>query len=361
MEMNGEPFRHLLTGIDTVECAYFLKAKDNVTMNFADIAVRKEQIRSSRFKGQASLTFGGIDFLLHPSGTKSGYPFLISNKDFSIQFGEFNNPSFFVKYSSQALWREGLEALHHKFLSWAETIGFVPVKPESLSRVDPSFDYFLKEVDFNEDSFITESVIDAKYRKNGKVQTFDMGKGEIKLRVYDKSAEITDKSGKAYFFDLWNGQSQNVWRIEWQLRKTILRTFGIRTVSDLDKCGPIILEYISRRDTLRIPTKDSNRSRWPLHPIWTDLQNRINAMERLPQTLYEGKDNSLSERKFWIAVSVFGYLKRVAAIEQLLTGSEIPTPEQSLEELTHEMKKLYDPLTWRHDVKKKAEEMKAGK
>ena len=62
---------------------------------------------------------------------------------------------------------------------------------------------------------------DSQYRKNRKVQTFTFGAGEIVLRVYDKSAEMTEASNKTWFYPLWR-QDKDVWCIEWQLRKETL-------------------------------------------------------------------------------------------------------------------------------------------
>ncbi len=72
------------------------------------------------------MTLGGVPFTVHGHGTGSGYPFLLTSEDFRIECGEFNKPSFFVTFRSQALWRESAPFLHEKFLDWATGCGFVP-------------------------------------------------------------------------------------------------------------------------------------------------------------------------------------------------------------------------------------------
>jgi hypothetical protein len=42
-------------------------------------------------------------------------------------------------------------------------------------------------------------------------------------------AEIKQQSAKIWFHELW-GQEEHVWRIEWQVRKPVLKKFWIRTV-----------------------------------------------------------------------------------------------------------------------------------
>ena len=98
------------------------------------------------------------------------------------------------------------------------------------------------------------------------------------MRVYDKVAEIQEKSGKVWFYDLW-GTDRDVWLIEWQVRKDCLRRFSIVTVQDLyDQVGDLVRYLSGEHDSLRLPTSDSNRSRWDLHPLWIDLQARAQKL-----------------------------------------------------------------------------------
>jgi hypothetical protein len=126
----------LLSGLDTVECAYYLRPTALCTIDFRHLAIEKEVLRQSKKREPRKIEIGGIDFFLQPYGTGSGYPFLIENEDMSIEFGEFNEPSFYVTYRSIALWHKGAAALHQQFIDWSQHIGFVAAKRESLSRVD---------------------------------------------------------------------------------------------------------------------------------------------------------------------------------------------------------------------------------
>ena len=250
-----------------------------------------------------------------PTARKSGYPFLIENDCFSIQFGEFNKPNFFVTYRSFALWQFGAAKLNRRFLDWAASVGFTTFQDESLSRVDFTFDYRIEAIDFDEDSFVSSATKDNQHRKNRQVQTFRFGEGEFVLRVYNKVDEIQEKSAKTWFFDLW-GCEENVWRIEWQVRKEWLRTFGIRTFADLEeRQGDLLRVLVNDHTTLRIKTEDSNRSRWPMHPLWIDLQERVAQMDGLGIVKELDPAALLEERETRIAISVYGYLKRIGAIQ----------------------------------------------
>lgn len=355
-------FKSILIGHDTIECAYYLRTQGGSGLDFARLSALKEGMRNSKYAEAIPLKIGGEEFLFQPYGTKSGYPFVLKNHDYSIQCGEFNNPSFFVTYRSEGLWQYGALALQQKFLAWANGLGLYPFKAESLSRVDFTFDYWLPVIDFDEECVVSLSAKDNKHRKNGRIQTITYGSGgDVVLRIYNKVAEIEEKSlSKTWFFDLW-GIAENVWRIEWQTRKDILRRFSIRTLDDLLAGQGDILRYLAHEhDTLRIKTDDSNRSRWPLHPLWQDLHQQIAKLEY--QGVYREIDQTavLSQRQMRIAVSVYGNLKRVAAIHGLQHGDDAVSLREALERIEQLISRVHDPMTWQPDVQKRMTQMRLG-
>ncbi len=358
--MGNRTYKLLLHGIDTLQCAYFLVPSGTAGIDFQWLSEEKERIRQSRFREPYAISLGDTPFLLHPYGTVSGYPFLITNEDFKIEFGQFNNPSFFVTFKSQALWRETAVFLHEKFLRWAASVGYAPFREEGISRLDFCFDYDLANVDFGEDDFVSRCDKDSQHRENGKVQTFTFGRGNIVLRVYDKVAEISQQSDKVWFFLLW-GQDQDVWRIEWQVRKEILRQFGIRTFSEMENRAGDLLRYLSEEHTtLRKADSDPNRSRWPLHPLWIDLQDKIGQLPMLSIRRVLGKSSVLEERLVRMGISVYGYLKGAGAVVCAQQGKETVAPEVALRFLLGRMWQAYDPLNWRIDVKKRVDAIERG-
>lgn len=351
----------LLSGLDTIECAYYLHAGSGCKLDFAALREQREIMRQSKRPEAAALTLGGMEFLLSPNGTKSGYPFLISNQDLTIQFGEFNDPSFFVRYSSFALWSKGAKVMHERFMAWAESLGFQVMRSEGLSRVDFAFDFHLPEIDFDEDSFVTAAEKDSQHRKNGKVQTFTMGRDEVVLRVYNKSDEIEESSGKYWLHLFWGEQTENVWRVEWQVRKETLKRFGLRTFQDLFEGHGDVLRYlISEHTSLRVKTDDSNRSRWPVHPLWSLLAEHIDTLPA--QGVYREVDPRamLDETLMRMAISMEGYLKKVAAIECLKEGRPMLSQGQTIDRLIPLLEKVHNGLTWRGDVQRRMDQLRLG-
>lgn len=357
----ASPPRLLLHGIDTVQCAYFLRAAGRCHVNFDRLMVERERLRQSKDREPAVISLGRQEFHLAPRGSSLGFPLVISNADYQIEFGQYQNPSFFVTFRSQALWRDGEQALHRKFLDWVQPLGFEPYETEGLNRVDFSFDYHLPEVDFDEDCFVSLASKDSQHRQDGKVQTFTLGRSDVVLRVYDKVAEIKQQSGKVWLFDLW-GRETEVWRIEWQIRKDVLRRFGIRTFQELhDQQGDLLRYLATEHDTLRRPTNDSNRSRWPLHPLWLDLQDKIRTLAALGVYRVDGKPAALRERRARLGIAVYGYLKQLAAVTAAQRGlADEPSLSDTEQELALLIAQLHDALSWRMDVAKRMKNIELG-
>ncbi|CAN1511200.1 hypothetical protein MCEKH45_00806 [Methylophilaceae bacterium] len=353
-------FQHLLTGHDTIECAYYLMRSDDCSLDFEILAKQKDELARAKIRKPRAIKLGCEEFLLSSHGTGSGYPFLIENDTFSIQFGELNKPNFFVTFRSIALWHQGAFNLHQRFLTWANSVGYTPYKAETLSRVDFTFDYFLPQIDFDEDSFVSVAQKDNQYRKNGKVQTFNFGAGDTLLRIYNKCDEIDETSAKTWFYEIW-GIAHDVWRIEWQTRKDRLRIIGIKSFEDLEeRQGDLLRLLVKDHTTLRIKTDDINRSRWPIHPLWQDLIMRVNQIDGLGIVRELDAQALLEERFTRIAISVYGYVKRVAAIDALYTGVEKSYVDEAFTHLQNKIMEIHDPLTWQSDVNKRVEQMRLG-
>ena len=234
-----------------------------------------------------------------------------------------------------------------------------PGRPEGLSRCDFAFDFHLEAIDFDEDNFVSVTEKDSQHRKNGRVQTFTLGRDEVVLRVYNKSAEIEESSGKIWLHEVWQGQTENVWRVEWQVRKETLKRFGLRTFQDLfDGYGDVLRYLVSEHTSLRIKSDDSNRSRWPVHPLWALLSERIDELPAQGVYREVNPHAMLDETLMRMAVSMEGYLKKVAAIECLKEGRPMLSQSQTLDRLIPLLEKVHNGLTWRGDVKRRMDQLR---
>lgn len=193
----------------------------------------------------------------------------------------------------------------------------------------------------------------------GSAATFTIGRDEIVLRVYNKSDEILESSGQYWLYLFWQEQTENVWRVEWQVRKETLKRFGLRTFEDLfEGYGDVLRYLISEHTSLRVKAADSNRSRWPMHRLWTLLAEKIDTLPA--QGVYREVDPRvmLDETLMRMAVSMEGYLKKVAAIECLKEGRPMLSQAQTIGRLIPLLEKVHNGLTWRGDVQRRIDQLR---
>ena len=98
--MENKSFDNLIHGFDTVQCAYFLESRRE-GIDFELLTRERENMKRTKSKEPQKITLGKCDFFLHPFGSSSGYPIIITNEDFKIEMGEFNNSNFFVTFRSE--------------------------------------------------------------------------------------------------------------------------------------------------------------------------------------------------------------------------------------------------------------------
>ena len=93
--------------------------------------------------------------------------------------------------------------------------------------------------------------------------------------LYNKTKEITHHS-KEYWWEIWQlrkedvlGNNQSVRRVEVRAGKRELNAWGVKTFKDFEsKAGDIMMHTLKHIRYATPLSSDSNRSRWPHHPIW---------------------------------------------------------------------------------------------
>lgn len=348
----------LLCGVDTAEICYSLEWPADADLSFEGLLAERDHARKVR-KAQPTVDCGGKSFLLMPHGARNGYPLILIGKDMTLKCGANNSPSFTVEFRSHALWKFGLNALHRDFLEWASVVGLIEIAPEKITRADVAFDFFLPALDFDEEHFVSRAESDAKYRSHRQVNGFQFGRDAVVLRCYDKVAEIAAQSDKTWLFKLW-GMESGVWRAEAQVRKKVLRRFGIKTVDDLQASAGDLLRYcLTEHTSLRRPTADTNRSRWPFHPVWESI---LREVEQFDSTgIYREGINpvDLAEREVRLAIALHGYLKGCAAIQQFRSG-RYPGLSWALDRMGALVHSVHEELAFRADVSRRVEKLKVG-
>jgi hypothetical protein len=107
-----------------------------------------------------------------------------------------------------------------------------------------------------------------------------------------------------------------------------------------------------------VKAEDSNRSRWPIHPLWNLLSEHIDTLPA--QGVYREVDPRLmlDETLIRMAISIEGYLKKVAAIECLKEGRPMLSQLQTIDRLLPLLDKVHNNLTWRGDVTRRMDQIR---
>jgi len=157
-----------------------------------------------------------------------------------------------------------------------------------VSRLDLHSDWQGFWIEPNERSnFVTYSDKRALYEVGDALSGLNFGKrgGALYARLYDKTREAEGK-GHDWWPDVWGpgfDPEQPVLRVEFEINRDGLREFGILSPEDaFENLGPLWAYSTSQWLTLRIPTADDTRSRWPIDPRWQAVQRCSLSGNALP-------------------------------------------------------------------------------
>jgi hypothetical protein len=135
------------------------------------------------------------------------------------------------------------------------------------------------------------------------------------LRIYDKGLEIRKGGIKFWFRDVWGIETfQDVWRVEFQVRRTALKEFKFNTMEDLGKELAGLWSYLTKKwFSLRLPD-DLNATRRTIHPFWQAVQD---CAERFgePSQVTRNRENELASEAFYVQLAA-GCLAGFAARRQ---------------------------------------------
>jgi len=99
--------------------------------------------------------------------------------------------------------------------------------------------------------------------------------GALLCRIYDKSREMVDK-GHDWWPDVWGPRydpDRKVLRVEFEFSRAGLKELGVDTPADaLTAAGSLWAYATGSWLSLRVPTNDDTRSRWPVDPRWELIQ-----------------------------------------------------------------------------------------
>lgn len=290
----GEPdYRGLRIGVDSLYLSFHGNLLPAVDHGLA-LAKFAAQSRDQAEQSQAQWIVGKHVFEVSDKG-RQGFPYILRDNGYQIALRSGDSgrlPVAYVQVSSELLAHKPLEAVVADLGKIIEELAEADRTPV-VSRIDIYAD-FQTNTDIgalSREAWITQAVGIDTYARKGKFTGWVFGAGSIlSARLYDKTAEIEQKSGKTFFHELWRRSgwdgSAAVWRLEFQFRREVLSQFRIWGFDQLkDKLGGLWLGAVTSWLRLVIPDpSDSNRARWPLHPLWAHLSEIRWRLDDVPLT-----------------------------------------------------------------------------
>jgi hypothetical protein len=167
-------------------------------------------------------------------------------------------------------------------LSWVKedlkAIGSGSIQFVQVSRVDLCCDFWIPgglSYEFLLSHKVTRNDKGNLYLDKNDLETYYVGdaKSPIQIRIYNKGLEVKKGVTKLWFLELWQREStEDIWRMEFQIRRPALKKFGINSLDDLKEKQTGVWQYLtSKWFSLRIPDNEK-AERKTIHPLWCDVQ-----------------------------------------------------------------------------------------
>lgn len=245
-------------------------------------------------------SFNGIRMRVAESGGRGGYKFRFSTgPDGATWFVKEPHPGdpwgVRVSFNSRGLALKGLEATRRELEETCHKLGLV-IDPDGvrIGRVDFAVDVFDPHFDLVPEHFVMHARTRRKthadldhmqtHGPSGRFTSVTIGKQPGRqVIVYDKREEVLEKN-KVEWPMIWSKNLEKmgraalnpddpalsqVWRVELRLGKKALRERAeIKGWASFYENLEAEMLKLVHDVSLRSPTGDTNRSRWPLHPLW---------------------------------------------------------------------------------------------
>lgn len=204
----------------------------NIKTNAMDI------VESDNQKRYIKHIVNGISFNVM-AVAQSNFNVVLQNGDFSLSFlriSNHSNPIVKAEFRAEFLLRNGykiaIELVNDCISSFLDSF-LIKVSEIHLAKDVQGYEFssfdFHRMKTLSRNRTIYHNDISSEYYFGNRFTGFSLGKGDELLRIYNKTAEIRSKKQKAFISVLsWQNNDnfnpeQNVWRMEFQLRRDRLK------------------------------------------------------------------------------------------------------------------------------------------
>lgn len=346
--------RLLSSHVDWLECSFFGVADRGILdqlEDFKNLLAQDEECEPFEYE------IDGISFYLQRRASRM-YRYYLKG-DFGSLFitPSTHLPSVRIIIEPIAIAEHGLgEAIHRAQMITAK---FCDTERSTVSRLDLATDFHGWVPNFDE----LHCNFHSRYKKEKPIfdgsylETFYLGGGNLMLRIYDKSREISKFPEKSYVRAKWEQSSafhpdETVFRVEYQARRGLLKNCEVGAIEEVPESLAGLWQLCQSEMRLTIPTGDSRRDRRPTHPAWESLSaasfpggsvERVRELARL-----ESDYKAIARRE--------GGLQSIAARRALTSRSQaVSLAEQLTDEYYRRKGKTFDEL-----VEEKMRRLRSG-
>ncbi len=298
-----------ISGFDRLKIGLYVDFKSEKFIDILDIH-KTSAVENNSPVDVSFSPHGDQVFLMHTTGRKGGYAYHFSRGDvhvFVSRRKDFTTPNVWVDIGSESCWSpsydsvlDGVKSLLHDYDGdvikdtvsevhlccdvVGQDIEELPIDNGRywITRATKFSAYFdrdnLEGVQLMQDQGTLVEPEDK--REFPHTEGVQVGKGDILLRIYDKVLELKkNKSKQGLFAALWNQSEFDntpITRIEFQLRRQVLKQMSINSLADLEtkKCG--LWSYCSkewaRLSLFDIDRRNRHQDRAVIHPFWEYVQ-----------------------------------------------------------------------------------------
>lgn len=297
-------------GFDALDLAF----RGHIPETLANILEARK--RDAREKDAPVLvSVGGVQLEVTARGAKGGYSY-VCNTGNTGEIWKFKRPSesggygIFVSVSAIRMAMHGIARVRKHLIDRLSAFG-VPydLGSERINRVDFAIDFLMPNFVLNENDFVIGHRMSRakhgdlqEYRQDAtsnRVTGLMIGRNPFRqVVIYDKRTQIMKIPGKRFWVEVWNlkrktlgmpaldledRDTSQVWRVELRLYKQVLskERYKVTCFTSLQKKLPLMLRELLRDVRMVMPTADTNKSRWPIHPFWERV--RLETKEELFQ------------------------------------------------------------------------------
>lgn len=272
--------------IDTLCALVDVSKYDECIKNYIPILEEKKEeaklIASKCSSEKIMININGLTFQILGNGSK-GYAFILHNSEYEVKLAQFRSKQedffpIYIRIKSECLWACGYEESWRYILNWIST-GIGSINSNKVNRLDlccHTDNLQLSDDDIN--TFKGSFHKDEIFRNRRKISGMSFGSREtnnIFCRIYDKYLEVSQKSKKLWFKDIWikNGLvPEKVWNVEFQLNRTFFKEHMIDSVEDAFARLKTIWLYCTTEWIVKVDLTRSRIERCPTNDAWLSIQ-----------------------------------------------------------------------------------------